>query len=114
MWRDDAYLLDMLVAARRALKFSNDLTLESLAKSDLYQNAILHVLQIIGEAATKVSPQFKEEHPEIQWVKVIAMRHRLVHDYRRIEVKKVWEAVQSGVPELIEQLNRLVPPEEEE
>lgn len=112
MWRDDAYLLDMLIAARKALEFSGDLTLEALTASDLHQNAILHVLQTIGEAATKISEQFKEEHPEIRWAQIIGMRHRLVHDYRGTYIQKVWEALQSGVPELIEQLKSLVPPEE--
>jgi len=114
MWRDDAYLLDMLLGALKAIEFSRNLTAESFAASEVYQNAILHVLQRVGEAATKVSPQFKEEHPEIKWVKIIGLRHRLVHDYGRIDLQKVWEGVQTAVPELIEQLVVLVPPEEED
>lgn len=111
MWRDEGYLLDMLIAAREAAGFSAAPTFEALEESLLHQNAILHVLQKIGEAATKVSQQFKDEHPEIDWVDIIGMRHRLVHDYRNIDLTKIWESVQSGVPSLIDQLERLVPPE---
>ena len=113
MWRDDAHLLDMLIAARQALRFSEGLTPETLAASNLHQNAILHVLQTIGEAARKVSDPFKAMHPEIQWAEIVGMRHRLVHDYRRIDLQKVWESVESSVPVLIERLARLVPPAEE-
>jgi uncharacterized protein with HEPN domain len=113
MWRDDAHLLDMLIAARRALRFSEGLTPETLAASDLHQNAILHVLQTIGEAARKVSDPFKEQHPEILWAEIVGLRHRLVHDYRRIDLQKVWESVESSVPELIEQLERLIPPSDQ-
>jgi len=113
MWRDEGYLLDMLISAREAAEFSTGLTFEAFESNLVHQNAILHVLQKIGEAATKVSQEFKDEHSEIAWTEVIGMRHRLVHDYRNIILGKVWEAVQSGVPRLIEQLEQLVPPEEE-
>jgi uncharacterized protein with HEPN domain len=111
MWRDDAYLLDMLIAARKAAAISKDLTFDAFKASDLHQNALVYVMQTVGEAATKVSKEFREEHPEIDWVNIIGMRNRLVHDYRRINVEKVWEALESGVPELIAHLERLVPPE---
>ncbi len=110
MWRDDGYLLDMLIAARDAAEFSAGLTFDAFEKSSLHQNAILHVLQKIGEAATKITPEFKAAHPEIRWDEMTGMRHRLVHDYRNIKVAKVWETVQS-IPLLIEQLQHLVPPE---
>src|SRR5260221_5393160 len=89
MWRDDAHLLDMLLAARQALRVSKGLTPEALAASELHQNAILHVLQTIGEAERKVSDPFKTEHPEIHWAEIVGMRHRLVHDYRRIDLQKI-------------------------
>jgi uncharacterized protein with HEPN domain len=90
---------------------SSGLTFEMLERSVLHQNAILHALQKIGEAATKVSEQFRNDHPDIAWAEIIGLRHRLVHDYCNINLTKVWESVESGVPQLIEQLERLVPPE---
>lgn len=111
MWRDDAYLLDMLIYARKALMFCGDCTLEKFMSDDMLQSATLHVLQIIGEASSKVSSEFQKSHPEIPWQKIINLRHRLVHDYPRIELPKVWNIVQSQIPPLIAELQKLVPPE---
>jgi uncharacterized protein with HEPN domain len=66
-------------------------------------------LQIIGEAARRISPEFKESHPAIPWAAIVGMRHRLVHEYFRIRVQKVWEAVRDDLPKLIPQLETLVP-----
>jgi uncharacterized protein with HEPN domain len=64
------------------------------------------------EAASKVSRPFRDSHPEISWVRIIGFRHRLVHDYPRIELPKVWGVVQNYVPDLIAKLEPLVPPDE--
>lgn len=111
MWRDNACLLDMLIYARKALIFCEASTLEQFMSDDMLQSATLHVLQIIGEAANKVSADYQNSHPEIPWQKIINLRHRLVHDYPRIELPKVWKIVQSEIPSLIAELQKLVPPE---
>ena len=59
MRRDDAYLLDMMVAARKAVAFAAGLTYPELARSDLHQNAIPKVLEIIGEAGSRISQMRK-------------------------------------------------------
>ena len=68
-------------------------------------------IQIIGEAARKVSPEFKEDHPEFPWSMIIGMRNRLIHEYFRIIPEKVWEVVEQDIPVLIALLEPLVPPE---
>lgn len=112
MWRDDAYLLDMLIAARTARQFSEELTWEEFRHSSLYQHAIAKALENIGEAARKISDSTKTAHPEIPWSQIIALRHRIVHDYFRLDLVKVWEIVQHDVPDLIGKLEPLVPPED--
>ena len=84
MWRDDAFLLDMLLAARRVLKYAQGLDFQRFENDEILQDAIVRRIQIIGEAARKISQEFKEEHPEISWFEVIGMRHRLIHEYFRI------------------------------
>lgn len=64
MWRDDAYLLDMLIAARIARQFSEELTWENFRRNSLYQHAIAKALENIGEAARKISDEMKVAHPD--------------------------------------------------
>jgi uncharacterized protein with HEPN domain len=68
-------------------------------------------LQVIGEAAGKISAGLKDAHPEIEWRRINGLRHRLVHDYGQIDMSVIWRIVQSDVGPLIAALESLVPPE---
>jgi uncharacterized protein with HEPN domain len=111
MRRDEAYLLDILLAARRACQFLEGLTWEEFLQSELHQNAVMRPLGIIGEAASRVSQETKDEYPEIPWHQMIGMRNRLVHEYFRVDLAAVWETVRTDLPPLIELIEPLVPPE---
>lgn len=113
MWRDEAYLLDMLIAARKAEEFLGAEALTRFADDELRQSAVVRQLEIVGEAASKISSEFVAEHPEIPWAEITGMRHRLIHDYRHVDVERVWYTVTERVPELIVLLEPLIPPEED-
>ena len=112
MWRDDAYLLDMLLAARKAVAFTQDVTREQFEADERLQFATVRALQIVGEAARGISPEFKDSQPAVPWAAIVGLRHRLVHEYLRIRVQKVWEVICDDLPKLILQLQALVPPDE--
>jgi uncharacterized protein with HEPN domain len=63
---------------------------------------------IIGEAAKKLSSEFKAAHPEIPWKKMAGMRDVLIHDYRDVDVPNVWAAVTESIPALIASLEPLL------
>lgn len=111
MRRDDAYLLDILLAARRARSFVQGLTWDEFAQNDLVQSAVLVPLEIIGEAARRVSEEFQRAHPEIPWVQMIGMRNRLIHEYFQVDLARVWETVQDDLPKLVALIEPLVPPD---
>lgn len=113
MRHDDAYLLDMLLAAREARKLTADLTFASFEQNRMAQLAILKTVEIVGEAAARVSTEYKDTHPEIPWSGIVGMRNRLVHGYFNINMQRVWETVQEDIPRLIPQLEALVSPEME-
>ncbi len=112
MRRDDAYFLDMLLAAQDAVAFVEGLTLEQFHHSRIHQLAVLKALETIGEAGARISEQGKAAHPEIPWQEIIGMRHRLVHGYFEVDLQKVWDTVHNDLPSLIPSLVRIVPPEE--
>jgi uncharacterized protein with HEPN domain len=78
MQRDDAYLLDMLLAAQRAAQHVSGIEPDQFATSLLHQDAVIRELEIVGEAARRVSDPMKADHPAIDWAGIIGMRHRLV------------------------------------
>lgn len=112
MWRDEAYMLDMLMAAKKVKDFADGVTPEKFKTNELLQNAIMHQIQIIGEAARKVSQEYKSAHPKVPWRAIIGMRNRLVHEYFDIIPERVWDVVQNNISELIQIIEPLVPPDE--
>ena len=114
MRRDEAaYLLDMLLAAKDALEFSSGLTFQQFTRNRLHQNAIFKSIEIIGEAATHVGEKTKQENPKIPWQEIIGTRNRLAHGYFQISLEVLWGIVQKDIPQLIDLLKTLVPPEAE-
>jgi uncharacterized protein with HEPN domain len=111
MWRDEACLLDMLLAARKIRRFSEGVAFEKFLSDELMQHGIMRLIQILGEAARKVSPEFRQAHQEIPWQGIIGMRNRMVHEYFRIIPAKVWDVdvVRDEIPVLIPLLEPLVP-----
>ena len=71
---------------------------------------MVRCLTIIGEAATKVSKDYRDAHPEIAWRDIIGMRHRLIHDYTDVRLDIVWTVLQDELPRLIAALQPLIPP----
>jgi len=112
MRRDDAFLLDMLIASRDAIAFVRDLSREQFQASRMHQLAVLKAIEIIGEAAARLSDGTRAAHQEIPWREVIGMRHRLVHGYFEVDMDQVWDTVRQDLPFLTATLASIVPPEE--
>ena len=99
----------MLEIARKAV---GKVERKSRADYDADENlrlALAHLIQILGEAGSRVSSAFRETHPEIPWSEVIGMRHKVVHDYMDVQDDVVWETVTHDLPPLISALKHAVP-----
>jgi len=111
MRRDEAYLLDILIAARRALKYMQGVSRDDFEKNEMLQDAIARPLEVIGEAAGQISDEYRETHVDIPWHKMVGMRNRLIHEYFRVNYGVVWDTVKNDLPDLIKLLETIVPPE---
>ena len=109
--RDAALLLDMRLAALEALAFVAGLDGAMFAGSRLHQNAVIRSLEVVGEAAGRVSSSFRARHPQIPWRDITGMRNRLIHGYGDVRIEMVWMAARDKLPELIAALQPLIPPE---
>jgi len=106
---DWLYLSQMLEYARIVEQEVAQVSRQEFDTDGRTQSHLLRFVQNIGEAATKVSAIFKAAHPEIDWVKIIGMRHHLVHGYDRINLNKVWQTATEDIPHLITNLANLLP-----
>jgi uncharacterized protein with HEPN domain len=112
--RDAALLLDMLLAARDARSFVEGLDEAAFLASRLHQNATIRSLEVLGEAAGKVSAATQAGRPDIPWREITAMRHRLIHGYGEVRLDLVWMVVRDRLGPLITKLVGLVPGESED
>lgn len=99
MSRDERYLGDILEAIERIEKYAAR-GRTAFEADELVQTWMVHHVQIIGEAAHRLSEQFRERHPEVPWQQMWAMRNIVVHDYERVDLDEVWATVERDLPEL--------------
>lgn len=97
---DTARLEHILSAINDIESFSNDLTLDDLLTLSLYQSAITRQIEIIGEAANKLSAEIKEKYSEIDWRGIAGFRNILVHEYFDVDYIVVWNIIKIKLPEL--------------
>ncbi|MBO9390959.1 MAG: DUF86 domain-containing protein [Roseiflexus sp.] len=112
MWRDEATLLDIAQAARRIISFVQGVDEASFAANAEKHWAVVAQLLVIGEAVTRLSPEFGSSHPEIERAKIAGMRNRLIHGYDTIRWDVVWRTATEAVPQLLAQIEPLLPTEE--
>jgi uncharacterized protein with HEPN domain len=106
--RDDRQkLLDICEAIQRIEKYAAQ-GRKTFEQDELIQNWVLRHLQIIGEACRSVSPDFKNQHPEVPWPQAIGMRNILVHHYFEMDMEAVWSAVESDLPNRKQKLQAIL------
>lgn len=108
---DLLYLGHMLDMAKKAVEKTKGINREAYDSDENLRLALTHLMQIIGEAARRVSAETQREHPEIPWTNIIGMRNIVVHDYFQVDEDIVWDVVTQDLPPLVAALERIVPPE---
>ncbi|MHB8066712.1 MAG: HepT-like ribonuclease domain-containing protein [Desulfobaccales bacterium] len=107
--KDLAYIWDMLDAAQAIQEFAEGKTFHHYLNQRMLRGAVERHLEIIGEAANRVSKEFKDTHPEIPWHRIIAQRHVIAHEYGEIKQELIWKVVVIHIPELINNLEKIIP-----
>ncbi len=95
-------------AARLAGTFIADTTLESFLADPMRQSAVIRQLEVIGEAAKRLSLECRNEHPDIPWKQMAGMRDILIHAYDHVDLDQVYRAVKDTIPLVIAMIERIV------
>ncbi len=109
MNRDASYLLDIAKFAQTILQLTENMSEVEFQNDQRTQLAVLYEIMIIGEVVKRLSPEFREQHPSIEWKKIAGMRDRLVHDYDQVRLALIWEVIQINIPKLLDYITPLLP-----
>ena len=108
MSRDQQSIKDILDAAKEILSFLSGMDYEALDADSRTQAAIMYEIIVIGEAANRLSKEFRLQHSSIPWKDIVGMRNILAHQYDRVDSEVVWDAATQDIPELISLLEPLL------
>jgi uncharacterized protein with HEPN domain len=106
-------LWDMRQAINRIQEFTPGMSEETYLTNVLVQSAVERQLEILGEAARRVSREFQVAHPEVDWRNTIGLRNVIAHQYDRVQQDQLWRIVQTVLPDFLTLLEAFLPPIED-
>lgn len=108
--RDAAHLWDMLDAARRTQDMMQEMSYDALMADERTRLAVERLLEIVGEAARRVSAECRRRHGGIPWAPIIGFRNVLAHEYGEINYERLYAVATKGVPELMREIEAILAP----
>jgi uncharacterized protein with HEPN domain len=105
-------LRHMLDHAREAVTLADGKTRTDLDRDRLLELALVRLLEIAGEAATRVPDEDRTRHPEIPWPQIVGLRNRLIHGYDAVDMDILWQIIEYDLPPLIAALEDILSQEE--
>jgi uncharacterized protein with HEPN domain len=98
----------MLDAAQDAVSFAQGHSRENLETNRMLTFALLRAIEIIGEAASRVTNESREANPQLPWLQIVGMRNRLIHAYFDVDLDRVWKTTSEETPSLVVQLEGIL------
>ncbi|MBI5619753.1 DUF86 domain-containing protein [Candidatus Gottesmanbacteria bacterium] len=98
--RNTAYLAHIRDAIHQVELYARDHTYEQFLQTPWDQAAVVRHLEIVGEAASQITADFKSAHPDIPWRRISDFRNVLVHEYFAVDPLLIWEILQKDIPAL--------------
>lgn len=108
MRSEKLYLVDIIEAADEIAEFTAGLEEKDFLSDRLRQSAVLQKLVVIGEAAARLSKEFRQRYPEIEWGDIVAFRNVVIHSYFSVKFPLIWQAAIKDAPVLRQQVAQIL------
>jgi len=107
---DTTSLKHMLDHAQEALSMASGQQRQDLKQDRKLELALVRLIEIIGEAAGRVSQEGQDKYSSIPWPQIIGMRNRLIHGYDQVDLNLLWDTIEIDLPPLISELENILDP----
>ena len=97
----------MLKSAVKIRRYTAGMTYDTFITDEKTVDAVVRNFEIIGEAANRLDPAYREQHPEFKWNRIRGFRNRLIHEYFGIDYEIVWDIIENNIRQVVEQLEKL-------
>lgn len=102
----------MISHASEAVELLGDKTPAALASDRVLSLALVRLLEVVGEAATRIPRNVQTQNPQIPWPQIISLRNRVIHGYDSVDLDVVWVIITRDLPPLIDTLNAILAEQE--
>lgn len=98
--RDEAFIEHIAEAIERIEKYTKDINYNKFEEDEIRQDAVIRQMEILGEAAKRVSEELKKKYTDVPWQDAAGMRDKLIHGYFGVDTEIVWNTLQKDIPPL--------------
>jgi len=105
---DLTFIGDVLDAIKRIEGYLRGVDKDAFEENRMMQDAVMHQIEIIGEASNRISDEFQDKYPELPWMQMRAIRNKIVHDYREVNLSVIWDTAKNDLPSLKKQIKKLL------
>ncbi len=104
---DREFLIDMLIACKRIIKYTKNLSYENFCRNDIIIDAVVRNIEIIGEASKRISEEFKMKYQEVEWREISRTRDKIIH-YYFVDISIIWDIITVNIFPLMRKLENII------
>lgn len=108
MRRDLLFLKDIINAMNKIFNYTEKMTKEDFKKDERTIDAVLRNIEIIGEAANKLSKEIYEENENVSWGRMIGLRNIVIHEYFGVDLNIIWQVITVNLPETKPKIEKIL------